>query len=225
MTLRAPIGESYLQHVCKHFKSWPACQPQPVPTGSVDVPGKSASVRPWARARIKSRIPNVSSDYSLGLNSSPGREAAMQNVPSADVNAQDRDTHVPRLDRPWKPANRCCAIISRHPGVTASRSQATQRPTGAGASWQARPCRHAALAGHWDGLPLTMPVPGLRRGRRVSERPAMSSTDSTPANDVHPNVQSRTFWHPLATCNHADCLVIGHLRELTRQSAGVVGTM
>lgn len=52
MTLRAPIGESYLQHVCKHFKSWPACQPQPVPTGNVDVPGKSASVRPRVRARI-----------------------------------------------------------------------------------------------------------------------------------------------------------------------------
>lgn len=50
----------------------------------------------------------------------------MSNIPNADVNAQDRDTHVPRLDRLWKPANRCCAIISRHPGVTASRSQATQ---------------------------------------------------------------------------------------------------
>lgn len=71
--------------------------------------------------------------------------------------------------------------------------KATQRPTGARQAGKARPCRHAALAGHQDGLPLTMPVPGLRRGRGVSERPATPSTDSTPAIDVHPNVEGRTF--------------------------------
>lgn len=68
-----------------------------------------------------------------------------------------------------------------------------QRLTGARQAGKARPCRHAVLAGRQDGLPLTMPVPGLRRGRGVSERPAMPSTDSTPAIDVHPNVESRTF--------------------------------
>lgn len=118
----------------------------------------------------------------------------MRNTPSADVNAQDRDIHVPRLDRLWKPANRCCAIISRHPGVTASRSQATQRSTGAGQAGRGppmSPCRSSEATR--DSIPLTMPVPGLRRGRGVSERPATSSTDSTPAIDVHPNVQVEPF--------------------------------
>lgn len=48
--LRALIGESYLQHVCKHFTSWSACQPQPVPTGNVDCAWQiSQCVRTWLR--------------------------------------------------------------------------------------------------------------------------------------------------------------------------------
>lgn len=69
-----------------------------------------------------------------------------------------------------------------------------------------------------DSLLLTMPVPGLRRRRGVSERPAMPSTDNTPTIDVHPNVQvepfapscelqsrqSRCDWSP-ARINQAKC--------------------
>lgn len=57
-TLRAPIGESYLQHSCKHFKSWSAYHPGLVPTGSVDVP----SIQPACALGCgthKSRIPTV----------------------------------------------------------------------------------------------------------------------------------------------------------------------
>lgn len=126
---------------------------------------------------------------------------------------------MPRLDRLWKPANRCCAIISRHPGVTASRSQATQAVDRGQASWQrpalvAMPLSQATR----DNIPLTMPVPGLRRGRGVSERPATPSTDSTPAIGVHRNVQVEPFapscglqprqlccdWSP-ARINQAEC--------------------
>lgn len=52
--LRAPIGESYLQHSCKNRTSWSACHPKLVPAGTVDVPGNSASMGPQ-----KSRGPTV----------------------------------------------------------------------------------------------------------------------------------------------------------------------
>lgn len=55
VTLRAPIGEYYLQHSCKHFTSWPACHPRLVPTGTVDVPGISASQRVHLAAARRSR--------------------------------------------------------------------------------------------------------------------------------------------------------------------------
>lgn len=50
MAFRAPIGESYLQHICKHFTSWCACQPERVPTGNVDCSWQiSQSVCTWLR--------------------------------------------------------------------------------------------------------------------------------------------------------------------------------
>lgn len=68
MPLRALIGESYLQHFCKHFTSWSAYQPRPVPTGKWTVPGKSARVCALGCGPHKTRTPIDSNDHSLGLN-------------------------------------------------------------------------------------------------------------------------------------------------------------
>lgn len=81
-------------------------------------------------------------------------------------------------------ASRChCFEISGDPAV--DRGQASWRRP----AHVAMPLSQATR----DSIPLTMPVPGLRGGRGVSERPATSSTDSTPAIDVHPNVQVEPF--------------------------------
>lgn len=199
MAFRALIGASYLQHVCKHFTSWSARQPQPVPTGKC---GLCLANQPVCVHLAAARI-SQASQLSAATIAWASIEALAVKL-SCKIPRVQTSTH--KIEKSMCHDLTGCGnplidVVPSSRGIQVSLLQDLRRPsrtTGARQAGRARPCRHAALAGHQDtsSIPLTMPVPGPRRGRGVSERPATSSTDSTPAIDVHPNVRVSNLFAP-----------------------------
>lgn len=89
VALRAPIGESYLQHICKHFTSWPGCQPQPVPTGKC---GLCLANQPvcvhLAAGRISQGSKLSAATIAWASIKALVMELLCKKAPNADVNAQ-----------------------------------------------------------------------------------------------------------------------------------------